>query len=231
MTAPFLPLVWSAQLETGVPEIDEQHRILVQTLNEAGASLAHQPRMEHLEKITQDLLAYALYHFDMEETLMAETGYASAAGPAAAEHEQQQSAQTGHGAAKIEEVDARGRAVVLHSLRLRKKLPEQVKYNAAQRMAYSTVIVLGILMLLNGLAIYKPVQLNWLCALFGGYETARMIHFIITILFVLFFLVHVIQVILHGWNNFRAMLTGYEVVKETLPPQQTDYADTPSSES
>lgn len=121
--------------------------------------------------------------------------------------------------------------VVLHSLRLRKKLPEQVKYNAAQRMAYSTVIVLGILMLLNGLAIYKPVQLNWLCALFGGYETARMIHFIITILFVLFFLVHVIQVILHGWNNFRAMLTGYEVVKETLPPQQTDYADTPSSES
>lgn len=104
MTAPFLPLVWSAQLETGVPEIDEQHRILVQTLNEAGASLAHQPRMEHLEKITQDLLAYALYHFDMEETLMAETGYASAAGPAAAEHEQQHRAFAARAVALRDEV-------------------------------------------------------------------------------------------------------------------------------
>jgi len=73
------------------------------------------------------------------------------------------------------------------------------------------VIFMGFGMLLTGLAIYKPVQLYWLCAMLGGYEWARAEHFIITILFVLFFLVHLIQVILAGWNNFRGMVAGFEV--------------------
>lgn len=67
-------------------------------------------------------------------------------------------------------------------------------------------------MLLTGFAIYKPVQLYWLCALLGGYEWARAEHFIITILFFLFFLIHVLQVIIAGWNNFRSMITGFDVV-------------------
>lgn len=103
--------------------------------------------------------------------------------------------------------------VILHDLKIRKGLPPQKKYNAAQRLAYTGVIILGFLMLLTGLAIYKPVQLNWLCALLGGYEWARAEHFIMTILFFLFFLVHVLQVISAGWNSFRGMLTGYEIVK------------------
>lgn len=103
--------------------------------------------------------------------------------------------------------------VILHDLKIRKGLPPQKKYNAAQRLAYTGVIILGFLMLLTGLAIYKPVQLNWLCALLGGYEWARAEHFIMTILFFLFFLVHVLQVISTGWNSFRGMLTGYEIVK------------------
>lgn len=103
--------------------------------------------------------------------------------------------------------------VILHDLKIKKGLPPQKKYNAAQRLAYTGVIILGFLMLLTGLAIYKPVQLNWLCALLGGYEWARAEHFIMTILFFLFFLVHVLQVICAGWNNFRGMLTGYEIVK------------------
>lgn len=103
--------------------------------------------------------------------------------------------------------------VILHDLKIRKGLPPQKKYNAAQRLAYTGVIILGLLMLLTGLAIYKPVQLNWLCALLGGYEWARAEHFIMTILFFLFFLVHVLQVISAGWNSFRGMLTGYEIVK------------------
>jgi thiosulfate reductase cytochrome b subunit len=48
----------------------------------------------------------------------------------------------------------------------------------------------------------------------GGYETARLIHFALTIGYCLFFLIHIAQVIKAGWNNFRAMITGYEVVKE-----------------
>ncbi len=103
--------------------------------------------------------------------------------------------------------------VILHDLRIKKSLPLQKKYNAAQRLAYTGVIILGFLMLLTGLAIYKPAQLNWLCAILGGYKWARAEHFIITILFFLFFLVHVLQVILAGWNNFRGMITGFEIVK------------------
>ena len=105
--------------------------------------------------------------------------------------------------------------VVLHDLRIKKSLPPQKKYNAAQRLAYTTVIILGFLMLLTGLAIYKPAQLNWLCAMLGGYKWARAEHFIITLLFFLFFLVHVLQVILAGWNNFRGIITGFEMVKST----------------
>jgi thiosulfate reductase cytochrome b subunit len=104
--------------------------------------------------------------------------------------------------------------VILHDLHIKKGLPPQKKYNAAQRIAYTGVIILGFLIIITGLAIYKPAQLYWLCNILGGYEWARIEHFIITILFVLFFLIHVIQVIIAGWNNFRGMLTGFEVVKK-----------------
>jgi thiosulfate reductase cytochrome b subunit len=47
--------------------------------------------------------------------------------------------------------------------------------------------------------------------MFGGYEWARWIHFWLTMGYVGFFFVHIAQVIRAGWNNFRAMITGYEV--------------------
>lgn len=100
--------------------------------------------------------------------------------------------------------------VLLHSLRIRKTLPEQNKYNAAQRLSYTVIIFMGLGLILTGFAIYKPVQLNWLCYILGGYEWARAEHFILTILFVLFFIIHVIQVMVAGWNKFQAMVTGYE---------------------
>ena len=103
--------------------------------------------------------------------------------------------------------------VVLHDIGLWKKPLPPGKYNHAQRIAYTGVVTLGILMVINGLAIYKPAQLSWLTALFGGYQTARVIHFIITWLFLAFFLVHILQVIRAGWNNFRAMITGHELQK------------------
>jgi thiosulfate reductase cytochrome b subunit len=108
--------------------------------------------------------------------------------------------------------------VVLHDLHIRKAKPVQGKYNAAQRIAYSAIIVMGIGSIITGLAIYKPVQLWWLCAICGGYTFARIIHFALTIGYVLFFVVHIIQVILAGWNNFRAIITGFEVVKTKDEP-------------
>jgi thiosulfate reductase cytochrome b subunit len=104
--------------------------------------------------------------------------------------------------------------VILHDLHIKKGLPAQKKYNAAQRIVYTGVIILGFFIIITGLAIYKPAQLYWLCYILGGYEWARIEHFTITILFVLFFLVHILQVIIAGWNNFRGMLTGFEVIKD-----------------
>lgn len=68
-------LEWGEALITGVPEIDEQHMILVHTLNEAAERLGRECSAEILGQITQDLLGYALYHFDTEEELMQQSGY------------------------------------------------------------------------------------------------------------------------------------------------------------
>jgi thiosulfate reductase cytochrome b subunit len=103
--------------------------------------------------------------------------------------------------------------VVLHDLRISKIPPPQQKYNAAQKIAYTAIIFMGIGSIITGLAIYKPIQLGWLCWLCGGYEMARIIHFVLTIGYCLFFLVHIIQVVKSGWNNFQAIITGFEVKK------------------
>ncbi len=115
--------------------------------------------------------------------------------------------------------------VVLHDLHLRKTTPPQVKYNAAQRIAYSAIIIMGFGSLVTGLSIYKPVQFGWLCTLCGGYEWARIEHFTFTIGYTLFFVIHIVQVVLAGWNNFQAMVTGFEVEKlpelEPEPSEET----------
>ena len=102
--------------------------------------------------------------------------------------------------------------VTLHDLGIKKNLPAQGKFNGGQQIAYSGVVFLGFLQILTGLAIYKPVQLQSMTLLFGGYDTARLFHFVITVLFVLFFVVHLVQVIRAGWNNFRSMVTGTEEI-------------------
>ena len=104
-----------------------------------------------------------------------------------------------------------------NTLHIRRMLPPQKKYNAAQRIAYTSIIVMGLGSLITGLAIYKPVQFYWLTWLCGGYHLARIEHFVLTIGYVLFFLIHIVQVVLAGWNNFRSVITGFEVVKEISP--------------
>ncbi len=103
-------------------------------------------------------------------------------------------------------------AVVLHDLGIRKEAPPQEKYNAAQQISYTAIILMGAGSLITGLAIYKPVQLHWLTVLCGGYTFARLIHFALTMGYLAFFVVHVAQVARAGWNNFRSMVMGYELV-------------------
>ena len=96
---------------------------------------------------------------------------------------------------------------VLAALRGRLKHDDLSVYNAAQRAAYLGAMALGVLLVLSGLAIWKPVQLYWLAALMGDYEGARLVHFICMGGIVFFALVHVAMVILVP-KTFLMMITG-----------------------
>jgi thiosulfate reductase cytochrome b subunit len=81
------------------------------------------------------------------------------------------------------------------------------KYNYVQKLLYAGIIVVGILIVLSGLAIWKPVQLQYLAALFGGYEGARYVHFFCMAAIVAFMVVHVALALLVP-KSLRAMIIG-----------------------
>jgi thiosulfate reductase cytochrome b subunit len=80
-------------------------------------------------------------------------------------------------------------------------------YNAVQKLLYLGVIVAGVVIVLSGLAIWKPVQLQELTALFGGYDAARYVHFFAMASIVGFVIVHVIMALLVP-KSLRAMISG-----------------------
>jgi thiosulfate reductase cytochrome b subunit len=94
-------------------------------------------------------------------------------------------------------------------LHLRREHPPQGKHNALQKGAYTFIVLLGILSVVTGLSLWKPVQLWWLTALFGGYELARYWHFVAVWLFVAFIVVHVVLVFTVDPASLRAMITGW----------------------
>jgi thiosulfate reductase cytochrome b subunit len=81
------------------------------------------------------------------------------------------------------------------------------KYNYVQKLLYAGIIVVGILIVLSGLSIWKPVQLQYLTALFGGYDIARYVHFICMAAIVAFLVVHVALAVLVP-KSLRAMIIG-----------------------
>lgn len=95
----------------------------------------------------------------------------------------------------------------LDALRLRLKHDDLSVYNAAQRAAYLAAIALGILLVLSGLVLWKPVQLQTLGALMGDYEGARYVHFFSMTGIVLFAAVHVLMVALVP-RSLPTMITG-----------------------
>jgi len=80
-------------------------------------------------------------------------------------------------------------------------------YNAVQKLLYLGVIVAGIVIVLSGLAIWKPVQLQELTAAFGGYDAARYVHFFAMAVIVAFLVIHVVMALLVP-KSLRAMITG-----------------------
>jgi len=80
-------------------------------------------------------------------------------------------------------------------------------YNAVQKLLYSGVILAGIVIVLSGLSIWKPVQFQELTTLFGGYDTARYVHFFAMAAIVGFLVVHIALALIVP-KSLRAMITG-----------------------
>jgi len=81
-------------------------------------------------------------------------------------------------------------------------------YNSVQRLLYAGIIAVAIVIVLSGLSIWKPVQLQWLTALFGGYDAARYVHFFCMAAITGFLCVHVLLALLVP-KSLRAMVTGH----------------------
>jgi thiosulfate reductase cytochrome b subunit len=80
-------------------------------------------------------------------------------------------------------------------------------YNAVQRLLYLGVILAGVVIVLSGLSIWKPVQLKWLTVLFGGYDTARYVHFFAMASIVAFLSIHIVLALIVP-KSLRAMIAG-----------------------
>jgi thiosulfate reductase cytochrome b subunit len=114
-------------------------------------------------------------------------------------------------------------AEVWHHLLLRFPKGEEARhYNVLQKGAYLGVVALLLpLMILTGMTMSPMLDaaFPWLLDLFGGRQSARSIHFITASLIVLFFLVHIVMVVLSGtWNNVRSMITGRYAIEVATPP-------------
>jgi thiosulfate reductase cytochrome b subunit len=114
----------------------------------------------------------------------------------------------------------------LEHLRLRFPRGDAAKrYNVLQQLAYLLVVfVLFPLMILTGLTMSPGIDsaVPQLLTLFGGRQTARLIHFVTASSLVLFVIVHFVMVLISGvWNNLRSMITGWYDLGN---PRTTDVA-------
>jgi len=84
---------------------------------------------------------------------------------------------------------------------------DATRYNAVQKLLYAGILLTGVLIVLSGLAMWKPVQLWELTVLFGGYEGARLVHFFAMSAIVLFLILHVTMALIVP-KSLRAMIMG-----------------------
>ena len=87
--------------------------------------------------------------------------------------------------------------------------PRQGKHNALQRSTYFAMPVLGAILVLSGLAIWKPVSLHFVTVLFVNYKWARVVHFTAMTLLLLLSLIHVFMVLTVDPYSLRSMVTGW----------------------
>jgi len=95
------------------------------------------------------------------------------------------------------------------------------KYNAVQKLLYIGVICVGIMIVISGLAIWKPIQFSELLALFGNFQNARLVHFLCMSAIVLFIVVHVTLALLVP-RTLVSMMTGGPIVREESQPEPAE---------
>jgi len=106
--------------------------------------------------------------------------------------------------------------MVRHYFLFGPKPPVTGQYNPLQKLAYTATVLLGVASVLTGIVLYKPVQFSGLAWLMGGFHRARLWHFVALCGFLAFIPGHLLMVILHGWNNFASMGTGWKKNPEYL---------------
>ena len=80
-------------------------------------------------------------------------------------------------------------------------------YNSVQRLLYAGVLIAGVVIVLSGVSIWKPVQFKYVTALFGGYDTARYVHFFAMAAIVAFLTIHVALALIVP-KSLRAIIFG-----------------------
>jgi len=108
-------------------------------------------------------------------------------------------------------------AAIKDALRFRLGHDDPTRYNAVQKLLYVGVILAGILIVISGLAIWKPIQFSELLALFGNFQNARLVHFLCMTAIVLFMIVHVALALMVP-HTLVAMFTGGPVVADGEAP-------------
>ena len=99
------------------------------------------------------------------------------------------------------------------ALRFRLRHDDLIHYNAVQKVLYLGVILVGILIVISGLALWKPIQFSALADLFGSFQTIRLVHFLCMSAIVAFILVHVTLALLVP-QSLVAMVTGGPTVDD-----------------
>jgi thiosulfate reductase cytochrome b subunit len=96
---------------------------------------------------------------------------------------------------------------LLAALRGRLSHEDLSVYNAVQKLLYLGILLIGVVIVLSGVSIWKPVQFHWLTSFFGGYDTARYVHFAAMTAIVTFLFIHVLLALLVP-KSLRAMIIG-----------------------
>src|SRR5271163_2613487 len=104
-------------------------------------------------------------------------------------------------------------ATVGDALRFRLGHDDLTHYNAVQKILYLGIMAIGILIVISGLALWKPVQFSGLAALFGSFQTIRLVHFLCMAAVVGFLAVHIALALLVP-RSLAAMITGGPSVRD-----------------